>query len=288
MYRPPMNAGPLPWMLRNRVPLGTRYLGEDETYWYFQLPGARYQLGGSFFDNVGNMFSRMVKFTPKSFTPGNIYKGFVNTTLTVASGGAYQLLPKSLKKSVYEIGKVAIPVVAGGVLAVTMGPAIWGVLSSKLSAAGQLLGAGSKVLGGGGGQSAGSDVIGAANTNNSNVPSGSGSFLDTASRTINVGGQLMDLLGKLPQNKQAEVVQALTPEQIAQMERTGVVPPQLQAYLDQMARGVFAPQQASVGSAALYNPFGAVGVPESVGGIDWSLVLLLGVPALFFVMSGKR
>lgn len=122
--------GRVPLKVRARIPRDWHYLGEDETGYYY-LEG--------FFDDVGNMFKRMVKFTPKSFTPGNIYKGFVNTTLTTATAGLYQVLPKDIKKKVYEVGKVAIPVVAGGVLDVTAGPAVMGVIGPKLSAAGSML-----------------------------------------------------------------------------------------------------------------------------------------------------
>lgn len=289
MYRKPVNRTRIPYVVKRVMPAGSTYLGEDHRYYYWMEPGATNQLGGMF-DNIGNMFTRMVKFTPKSFTPGNIYKGFINTTLTTVTGGLYQVLPKNIKKSVYEVGKVAVPVVAGGVLAYTAGPAVWGILGPKLAQAGSLLKAG------------GSKLLSAGSTLMSKVTGGKGSgqgepgqggILDTASQTIEVGGQLMNLLGKLPQNKQAEVAQLLTPEQIAYMERTGQIPPELRSYFDQMAQATFNPQAAgSSGAASLYNPFPAAPQETAqegmLGNMDpMMLGLLVGVPAVFYLMGKK-
>jgi hypothetical protein len=137
MYQP-LAQSPLPRQIRRQVPVTWTYLGEDETGYVF-LEG--------FFDDIGNMFKRMVKITPKSFTPGNIYKGFVNTTLTVASGGIYQFLPKGIKKTVYEVGKVAIPVVGGAVFA-AMNPVLMGSITSKLGQAASILGKNASTIGG--------------------------------------------------------------------------------------------------------------------------------------------
>lgn len=207
-----------PSFIMRALPPGTQYLGEDETYWYFSHPGANPALG-DFFSDVGKMFSRMVKFTPKSFTPGNIYTGFVNTTLTTLTAGAYQFLPKSLKKTVYDVGKVAIPVIAGGVVAYTAGPAVWGMIGPKLTAAGNILGK-------------------AAST---------------------VGGKFLDILGKFGSSQQAAIAQAATPEQIAQMDQTGQIPYDLQRVIDQAAAANFQPQPVYqtpgyAGAASLYNP----------------------------------
>ena len=248
MYMKPVRASRVPYIVKRAMPAGGTYMGEDALYYYWMNPQATNQLGGMF-DNIGNMFSRMVKFTPKSFTPGNIYKGFINTTLTVATGGLYQVLPKNIKKSVYEVGKVAVPVIAGGVLAYTAGPAVWGILGPKLAQAGSLLksGAGSimqMVTGGKGGgspQPGEGQGYGVLQSSGSAGSTGSG-VLETASQTIQVGGQLMNLIGKLPQNKQAEVAEMLTPEQIAYMERTGQIPPELRGYFDQLAKSSFGPQ----------------------------------------------
>lgn len=271
------------------MPQTATYLGEDATYYYWMNPSATDQLGG-FFDNIGNMFTRMVKITPKSFTPGNIYKGFVNTTLTVASGGAYQLLPKNLKKSVYDIGKVAIPVVAGGVLAVTAGPAVMATLMPKLTAAGKLLssGAGSvmQMFSGGGAkgpQDAGSQAIETALRPGVLAEGGA------VDRALTIGGELMNLLGRLPQNKQAEVVQRLTPEDIAYMEQYQQVPPHLKGYFDSLAQETFNPSIASSGAAALY---GAPPEPAPVqagmfGGMDLTTVLLFAVPLGFYLLTQK-
>lgn len=254
MYHAPSRRA-LPHAIRRTLSPGTVYLGEDADYYYFSHPGANPALGG-FFDNVGNMFTRMVKFTPKSFTPGNIYKGFVNTTLTVATAGAYQVLPKNLKKTVYEVGKIAIPVVAGGVVAVMAGPAVMGILGPKLAAAGGLLG-----------KAAGA-----------------------------VGGPLFNVLGKFTGAQQAQIAQQVTPEQIAQMERTGQIPPELQALLNHAAAAAL----PSSGAASLYDP-GAMAAREmeaartAQAGLfgelsPITLGLLIGVPAVFFLFSqsGKK
>lgn len=289
MYMIPVSRNRVPYVVKRAMPAGSTYLGEDAQYYYWMTPAATNQLGGMF-DNIGNMFSRMVKFTPKSFTPGNIYKGLINTTLTTVTGGLYQVLPKDLKKTVYEVGKVAVPVVAGGVLAATAGPAVWGVLGPKLAQAGSLLKSGASsimqmVTGGGkGGETYGPPAPGEGG--------GSAGLLETASQTIQVGGQLMALLGKLPQNKQAEVAQMLTPEQIAYMERTGQIPSELRGYFDQMAQATFNPQSATTGAAGLYNPFQTA--PEPVaeagmfGGMNPMMLAAFGLPVLFYMMSGKK
>lgn len=236
---------------RPTPPPGYAYLGEDAHYWYFVSPGANPQLGG-FFDNVGNMFKRMVKFTPKSFTPGNIYKGFVNTTLTVATGGIYQVLPKNIKKTVYEVGKVAIPVVAGGVLAVTAGPAVMGVLGPKLNAAGGILG-----------KAAGS-----------------------------IGGNLFNFLGKLAPSQQAHVAEQITPQQIAEMETSAMLPSSLQPMFTQ-AMEESLPQPSS-GAAQLYDPsaMAAQAMEQErakAPAFDPTMLLWVAFPVgLVWAMSGKR
>jgi len=223
-----------------RLPLGTEYMGEDETYYYFSQPVANPSLDG--FD-IGNMFKRMVKFTPKSFTPGNIYKGFVNTTLTVASAGLYQVLPKNLKKTVYEVGKVAIPVVAGGVLAMTAGPAVMGFLAPKLAAAGSLLG-----------KAAGA-----------------------------VGGPLMNALGKMSGAGQATVASQITPEQIAQWDQTGSIPPSLAPLIERALQQSLPPMS---GAASLYDPSAMaaremqLAQAQQESGFDWSTIMMIGIPAI--------
>lgn len=223
-----------------RMPPGSEYLGEDRNYYHFVQPGASPSLDG--FD-IGNMFKRMLKFTPKSFTPGNIYKGFINSTLTVASGGLYQVLPSGLKKTVYEVGKVAVPIVAGGILAYTAGPAVMAVLMPKLSAAGSLLGRAAS----------------------------------------SVGGSLMSMMGKMSQAGAAQVATGITPEQLAQWEASGTIPPSLEPLLAQGMQASLPP----MGSAALYDP-GAMAAREMAriqaeqagGGFDWSMLAMIGLPAI--------
>lgn len=232
------------------MPPGTEYLGEDRYYYHFVRPGASpYQL-----DGIGDMFTRMFKFTPKSFTPGNIYKGFINTTLTVASGGLYQALPKDLKKTVYEIGKVAVPVVAGGVLAYTAGPAVMAALGPKLSAAGSLLGK-------------------AAST---------------------VGGGLLNLLGKMSQAGAANVATNVTPEQIAQWDSSGIIPSSLEPLLANAMQQSLPPQGGAAslydpGAMALAE-MQRQQREQDAGAFDWSTLLMIGVPVLAvgaFVMTRK-
>lgn len=280
------------------MPRGSTYLGEDANYYYWMEPGATDQLGG-FFDNIGNMFTRMVKFTPKSFTPGNIYKGFVNTSLTAMTGGLYQVLPKDIKKTVYDVGKIAIPVVAGGIAAYTMGPAVMATLMPKLSAAASILGKGAgfvgNLFGGGGGSGANPDASQMQDPRYhppGEMPSGSG--INWGEKASTIGGVLMGFLSRLPQNKQAEVVQQLTPEDIAYTERYGQVPPRLQPYFDQMAQETFGPPAPpSTGAGELYGPPApSPGAAQAgmFGNLDMSTILMFAVPLGFYFLtqSGKR
>jgi hypothetical protein len=187
MYCPLDKRHPCPFPL----PPTATYLGEDERG-YYHMDG--------FFDGLGNMFKRMVKFTPKSFTPSNIYKGYINTTLTVGTFGAYQLLPKNIKKTVHDIAKIAVPVVAGGAAAYGMGPSIMGMLGPKLAGAGNLLG---KAL-------------------------------------SSVGGSLFQKMTSLPPSAQSAIAQQVTPQDIAYAEtHQGVYPPHIQALIDQKEREAY-------------------------------------------------
>lgn len=140
MYQAPILSGPSRKLTQRRAALGPRYiyLGEDDQCYYYM---------DGFFDDIGNMFKRMVKITPKSFTPGNIYEGFVNLSLTTMTGGLYQVLPKNIKKTVYDVGKVAIPIVGGAALAMA-NPGLMSSLTSKLSQAGSILGKHAGTIGG--------------------------------------------------------------------------------------------------------------------------------------------
>lgn len=167
------------------------YLGEDANGYYVM---------DGFFDNVGNMFKRMVKFTPKSFTPGNIFKAVRNTTLTTMTSGAYLVLPKSVKKAMENVANVAMPIAAAGIAAVTLGPSVMAMVGPKLSAAGSILG--------------------------KNMSS--------------IGGSLFDLLGKLPGSKQSEIVQQVTPEDIAYAEtHNGVYPGRIQNLINEAERQTY-------------------------------------------------
>lgn len=273
---------------------GGTYLGEDETYYYWMEPAPTNQLGG-FLDNVGNMFKRMVKITPKSFTPGNIYKGFVNTTLTTMTGGLYQVLPKDIKKTVYEVGKVAIPVVAGGVLAMTAGPAVMATLMPKLTTAAGILSKGAGFVGGlfGGGKgsapASGSDSYYGLPGSGPTAP-GVEQTGSLASKALTIGGEVLNLLNRLPQNMQAEVVQRMTPEDIAYMEQYQRIPPGLQSYLDSMAQSTFNPPVASSGAAGLYGPPAPPPETEQAsmfGNLDMTTILLFAVPLGFYLLTSK-
>lgn len=186
------------------------YLGEDESG-YYVMEG--------FLDNVGNMFKRMVKFTPKSFTPGNIWKGVRNTTLTTMTGGIYLALPKSVKKKIENVANVAIPVVAGAVTAYAVGPSVMSMIGPKLST-----------------------VAGALGKNISTVGKG-----------------LFDVLGKLSPAQQSSVAQRVTAQDLMYAEQhQGQLPPQVMQYVDEAARmdygyAVNAAQQAQANAKQYYG-----------------------------------
>ncbi|MGL5936385.1 MAG: hypothetical protein ACRCZI_12290 [Cetobacterium sp.] len=246
-YRKALRGARIPFDFARRAPRGARFLGEDDAYYYYTEGGL--ELGG-----FGNMFKRMVKFTPKSFTPGNIYKGFINTALTTSTFGAYQLLPKKLKKTVYEIGKVAVPVIAGGVLAVAASPAVMAVIGAKLGAAGGILG-----------KAAGA-----------------------------IGGPLFNMLGKFTGSQQAQIAEQITPQQIAQMEQTGQMPASLTPLLDQMSRQSLPQTSSGAAQLYDPSMMAVNEMTRMQGSqpaaFDWQSLLLLGVPAvgLIWVMGRRK
>ena len=184
MYCPLDKRQPCPFRLK---PTET-YLGESADGYYVM---------DGFFDNTMDMFKRMVKFTPKSFRPGNIFKAVRNTALTTMTGGAYLVLPKSVKKTMENVANVALPIAAAGAAAYFLGPSIMTMVGPKLSAAGSILG--------------------------KNLSS--------------IGGTLFDALGKLSPSKQAEVVQQVTPEDIAYAEtHNGQYPGRIQALIEEGER----------------------------------------------------
>ena len=189
MYYPLDKSKPCPFKLRP----DQTYLGEDDRGYYVM---------DGFFDNVGNMFKRMVKFTPKSFTPSNIFKAVRNTTLTTMTGGIYLALPKSVKKTMENVANVALPVAAAGVAAATLGPSIMSMVGPKLSA-----------------------VAGSLGKNISTVGKG-----------------LFDVLGKLSPAQQSQVAQQVTPQDILYAEQhQGQFPPQFTNYIDEVAKSNYLP-----------------------------------------------
>ena len=249
-YQTPRHSRRIPIDFIRRAPHGAQFLGEDESYYYYTDNREPLELSG-----FGKMFKRMVKFTPKSFTPGNIYKGFINTTLTTATGGFYQLLPKNIKKSVYEIGKIAVPVIAGGVLAVMAGPAVIAMLAPKLAAAGGILG-----------------KVGGA-----------------------VGGPLMNILGKFTGSQQSQIAQQVTPEQIVSMEQTGRIPASLLPLLDQMSRQALPVTSTGAAqlydpSMIAANEMARLQEQAKASRFDWQTLFMYGLPTvgLIWVMGSRK
>jgi len=227
------------------LPRGAIYLGSDDTGHYIALDGL--------FDDVGNMFKRMVKITPKSFRPANIFKAVTSGALTVATGGAYQLLPSKMKTQIENVGKIAVPVIGGAVLAYTAGPAVWNILQPKLAAVGAMLG----------------------------------------KNASQVGGLLSNVLGGLSQSGQAKVVEAATTEQIAQMEQTGQIPPALQSLINQAAMESLVPPAPIYSSpmAQGYATDGVPPQPPVEAGMfsgDNALLMIGGLTVAALLFGSKK
>ncbi len=189
MYCPLDRSQPCPFPLK---PTET-YLGEDDRGYYVM---------DGFFDGIGNMFKRMVKFTPKSFTPSNIFKAVRNTTLTTMTGGVYLALPKSVKKTMENVANIALPVAAAGIAAYTLGPSIMSMVGPKLSTVGTILG--------------------------KNIST--------------IGKGLFDVLGKLSPSQQSQVAQQVTPQDILYAEQhQGQFPQQFVQYVDEVAKQNYLP-----------------------------------------------
>lgn len=189
MYCPLDRSRPCPFPLK---PTET-YLGEDDRGYYVM---------DGFLDNVGNMFKRMVKFTPKSFTPSNIFKAVRNTTLTTMTGGIYLALPKTVKKTMENVANVALPVAAAGIAAATLGPSIMSMVGPKLSTVGTMLG--------------------------KNIST--------------IGKGLFDIMGKLSPAQQSQVAQQVTPQDILYAEQhQGQFPQQFVQYVDEVAKQNYLP-----------------------------------------------
>lgn len=155
-----------------------------------------------FFDGIGNMFKRMVKFTPKSFTPSNIFKAVRNTTLTTMTGGVYLALPKSVKKTMENVANIALPVAAAGIAAATLGPSIMSMVGPKLSTVGTMLG--------------------------KNIST--------------IGKGLFDVMGKLSPAQQSQVAQKVTPQDILYAEQhQGQFPQPFVQYVDEVAKQNYLP-----------------------------------------------
>lgn len=231
---------------RPRVPALYQYLGEDETAYYVVD-----ELG--FFKKIGKMFSRAVKITPKSFRPGNIFKAVTNVALTTATAGGYQFLPSKVKKSIENIGKIAVPIIGGGILAAVAGPAVISVLGPKLAMAGSILG-----------KSASS-----------------------------IGSRVFGFMSNLGPAQQAQVAEQITPQQIAQIEQTGNVPPDLTALFNQLQRQSImppAPPPLYAMPPPPVSPEGEPGAPVAeagmLGGMGPGVMVFLGLSVVAFVVMG--
>lgn len=234
------------------------YLGEDDQGYYVM---------DGFFDNIGNMFKRMVKFTPKSFTPSNIFKAVRNTTLTTMTGGVYLALPKSVKKTMENVANVALPVAAAGVTAAIVGPSVMSMIGPKLSSVASALG---KNIG-------------------------------------TVGKGLFDVLGKLSPAQQSQVAQQVTAQDIMYAEQhQGQLPEHLMRVVDDAARSNYGyavnaalnPTQTDprqyFADASLYPGLQNAMLeppkePEAAGG--WSsgeVVGVVGVAVALAVLVGRK
>jgi len=164
------------------------YLGEDENGYYVM---------DGFFSGIGKMFKRMVKITPKSFSPKNIMKAMTNTAMVAVTGGGYLALPSKIKNTIENAGTYIIPAAAGAAVAATVGPGIMGMLSSKITSAAGLLGKNSST----------------------------------------VGGPLYDVMSKFSPAQQSLLAGKVTAQDIAYAEQHGgQFPPQLMQYVDELGR----------------------------------------------------
>lgn len=284
----------IPELVKRVMAPGGTYLGEDASYYYYMEPGATDGLGG-LFDKIGDVFKKI----PKAFAPKNLYKTFIDTTLTVASGGLYLAAPKKLRGQIRNVANYAVPAIAGGVLAYTAGPAVMSALMPKLKMAGSLLSSGASKVGsfiqsgassifGGGKGGGGGDTTESDWTSQVGRTTRTG-YQEGGQVDLNsIGGAVIGLLNRLPQHKQAEVIERLTPEDIAYMERYNQIPPHLQGYFNSLNQqpGVI---PEGTGAASLYP--GAMAPGEApveagmFGGMSGNTLLLIGVPAAFFLLT---
>lgn len=244
MYQQPIKLSPRIIRQELYLPPGAVYMGSDDTGHYVCLDGM--------FDDVGTMFKRMVKITPKSFRPGNIFKAVTSGALTVATGGVYQLLPSKMKTQIENAGKMAVPIIGGAVLAYTAGPAVWNVIGPKLSTVGALLG----------------------------------------KNVSQVGGLFSSVLGGLTKSGQAEVAQAATTEQLVQMEQTGQIPPALQSIINRAAQESLSPPTPTYGSpmAQGYVTDGVPNAATVQAGMmgDNALLMMGGLAVVALLFGSKK
>lgn len=276
MYMAPTKLRRLPPpRVRALMPPGATYLGEDAFNYYYMNPPDT-QLGG-IMDTINKISKNIWRITPISLVMRAV-------------------APKAEKAIYQKAAKYIVPAVIGGALAVTAGPAVWNVLAPKLSQAGSLIMKGVSTVGGlfKGSGSSGGETFGPP------APSAGGGIVDSAINAAKVagtiGGKVMQLISMLPANKQAEAAQALSPQDIAYAEEYGRLPPGAQAYFDQLLQQSYqspvAPGGPS-GSADLYNPFAYQGGGETkqagmLGEINPMMLAAIGLPVLFYMMSGKR
>lgn len=133
-------SGPLPPHIRRQVPPTWRYVGETPTEYVFVESGGEQQLG-----DISDMFKRMFKFTPKSFSYENITRSIYRLT---PFSVAMQLVAPKLEKKIYKAAPVIVPIVAGVGAGIAFGPQIMSMLGPKLAEAGASAGTTAMKVGG--------------------------------------------------------------------------------------------------------------------------------------------
>lgn len=252
MYTQPDRSRPSPF----RIKPSEIYLGEDESGYYVM---------DGFFKKIGKTFKRMVKVTPRSFTPGAIMRAMTNTAMVAVTGGAYLALPSKVKNMIETGGTYVIPAATGAYVAATAGPAVMDALGPKLSSVASALG--------------------------KNVNS--------------IGGGLFDIMKKFSPSHQSQIAQRVTAQDILYSEMNqGQFPTPFMNYVDEVARnnyGYAANETHPVsqqGPAPYYSntslyPGAQQTIQDPVEGttLPWSsgqVYLAVGVGALVVYMIGRK
>ena len=125
-----------------------------------------------------------------------------------------------------------------------------------------------------------------------------GSFLGKAASTI--GGNLFSAMQKLPPAQQQQVAEAVTPQQIVEMEQSGRIPPALMQVLDRASEQAYqyAAQQAQpmpglaptvMAMKQEEEAAGVVPIQAGMSGEGAGVAMAgLAIAALWFASQGKR